>query len=1017
MKKERKEREKEEKRRSRQRASSESGSESAPVFLDRYGEAAAAKTTRVPSLSLGTEGDGLEIAADSTKSPSTFLLDQMTTMLALMNGHHEHEVARLSLAGLLDILSRIEDNDPRVTSFDGQDYRHCFTTELYERLFLALEKNRCLATLKLTHLDLEDGHLQFLAESLQINTSIVLLDLSWNQFTDEGVLRLLEALEGSLGNRSLQDVYLFGNAEPLHPKVTREIHKYLRRNKTAAKRPGRSATVYVPMPAMMTSPSVAAAAATATSAQHSPAGSSSPASHSPYSSTSAVGLSSSGGIVGGAGVGSGGLGVKDKRSSLPVSEKDRERLRKLEDELGAMAREMKENKREKKALKELNELLKQKITDLVATSSTSSASAVSTPPPSPSTSVAGFPPFGVDSKEARRRSKEIEKEEKAHRKAEKAAQKKTKRNSTTAPQPAGAPAAPSSTGTPKRSPRGVKNFFASLGSSDATVATQKGRERAHSLTFDEPPAPVRPVPPGSPSQTIVNPLSADRSLGASHLYGMASVSALGSLVSARAGGGGIGAKAVAGDSGGAVGAKKKAVIGRCIRQVNIAGVTPAKPNAGQPESEDEEQQTTATKATKTKAKKTKSDKKNEDESEDRGEAEVEQEDVYCSAYECLLDGWGCQMRELTMPIALLSNTIHSISSPPTSPTARSAEARRAAVRLTKRGLNVSINPLDDLEKEIIKLEQLPAHDNVVRYLAHERCGPHFDTLRVYVTRQETSLAHFLRERRKRRDLLSEWEVIQIANQIHAAVHFLHSNAILHRDLRLDNIFLWGEPSDGRVVVGGFDSMDAAAAAAYEIKSSDPSNGSFRAPHFVAPELLSTAPNAPLAYTTQTDVWAFGMILYSLLTLRVPFDGMTSTQVKEAVLAGQRPELKSKDQLEADNVVVTAAPAPPTSPAAPSTSPARDSKSPRRRARSPRKRAKENENEEAEVGVDKAKAEEEALIGAKKEAEAKKRKSERTKALMRYAKLQDLVRNMTAQDPARRPTLDKVKLYLFLCESL
>jgi hypothetical protein len=42
--------------------------------------------------------------------------------------------------------------------------------------------------------------------------------------------------------------------------------------------------------------------------------------------------------------------------------------------------------------------------------------------------------------------------------------------------------------------------------------------------------------------------------------------------------------------------------------------------------------------------------------------------------------------------------------------------------------------IDDLEKEIIKLEQLPAHDNVVRYLAHERCGPHFDTLRVYVTR-------------------------------------------------------------------------------------------------------------------------------------------------------------------------------------------------------------------------------------------------------------------------------------------
>jgi len=110
MKKERKEREKEEMRRSRQRASSESGSELAPAFPDHYGEAsAAAKTTHVPSLSLSTEGGGLEIqsAADSTKSPSTFLLDQITTMLALMNGHHEHEVARLSLDGLLDILSRV----------------------------------------------------------------------------------------------------------------------------------------------------------------------------------------------------------------------------------------------------------------------------------------------------------------------------------------------------------------------------------------------------------------------------------------------------------------------------------------------------------------------------------------------------------------------------------------------------------------------------------------------------------------------------------------------------------------------------------------------------------------------------------------------------------------------------------------------------------------------------------------------------------------------------------------------
>jgi hypothetical protein len=65
---------------------------------------------------------------------------------------------------------QLEENDPGLTSFDGQDYCHCLTTELYERLFLALEKNRSLTVLKLTHLDLEDGHLEFLAESLQVRT-------------------------------------------------------------------------------------------------------------------------------------------------------------------------------------------------------------------------------------------------------------------------------------------------------------------------------------------------------------------------------------------------------------------------------------------------------------------------------------------------------------------------------------------------------------------------------------------------------------------------------------------------------------------------------------------------------------------------------------------------------------------------------------------------------------------------------------------------------------------------------
>lgn len=81
------------------------------------------------------------------------------------------------------------------------------------------------------------------------------------------------------------------------------------------------------------------------------------------------------------------------------------------------------------------------------------------------------------------------------------------------------------------------------------------------------------------------------------------------------------------------------------------------------------------------------------------------------------------------------------------------------------------------------------------------------------SRHDTTLREFLMERRKRRALLSEAEVIQMSLQIHSALHYLHSHSIIHRDLRLDNIFVWGDGTSGAplVMVGGFDGMDALAA--------------------------------------------------------------------------------------------------------------------------------------------------------------------------------------------------------------
>jgi hypothetical protein len=121
-KKERKEREREEKRLSRQRAPSVGSDQGG--FEDPLPSPHGA--LMVPPLSLlggsngatGTADEQLgPNALDSTKSPTSFLLDQMTTMLALMNGHHQHEVARLTIDGLLDTLARVPSPLLRFRSF------------------------------------------------------------------------------------------------------------------------------------------------------------------------------------------------------------------------------------------------------------------------------------------------------------------------------------------------------------------------------------------------------------------------------------------------------------------------------------------------------------------------------------------------------------------------------------------------------------------------------------------------------------------------------------------------------------------------------------------------------------------------------------------------------------------------------------------------------------------------------------------------------------------------------------
>jgi eukaryotic-like serine/threonine-protein kinase len=109
-----------------------------------------------------------------------------------------------------------------------------------------------------------------------------------------------------------------------------------------------------------------------------------------------------------------------------------------------------------------------------------------------------------------------------------------------------------------------------------------------------------------------------------------------------------------------------------------------------------------------------------------------------------------------------------------------------------------------------------------------------------------------------RELVREW-FLGLAR----AIAYLHDHGIVHRDLKPANIFL----ENGVVKVGDYGLSKAIGASQRTAQTH-----SVGTVHYMAPE-ISTG-----NYGKQVDTYAAGIILYEMLTGRVPFDGESSGEI-------------------------------------------------------------------------------------------------------------------------------------------
>ena len=137
--------------------------------------------------------------------------------------------------------------------------------------------------------------------------------------------------------------------------------------------------------------------------------------------------------------------------------------------------------------------------------------------------------------------------------------------------------------------------------------------------------------------------------------------------------------------------------------------------------------------------------------------------------------------------------------------------------------------------------------------------------------QGRTLRDLLTQRRR----LNPVEALAILEQMLAAIAAAHRAGLVHRDVKPENVLVAEAPSGG--IANLVDSVvkvaDFGLARAVEASSSDDSGQLMATVAYVAPELVTDG-----HADARTDVYSAGIVLFEMLTGRVPYDGDEPVEV-------------------------------------------------------------------------------------------------------------------------------------------
>ena len=180
-------------------------------------------------------------------------------------------------------------------------------------------------------------------------------------------------------------------------------------------------------------------------------------------------------------------------------------------------------------------------------------------------------------------------------------------------------------------------------------------------------------------------------------------------------------------------------------------------------------------------------------------------------------------------------------------------------KLVVKHLNLRFNQ-QAFQRELEALQHTESHPNFIKLLDHTQVQGQWGAF-LFEYAPLNNLRTFVQNY-----ALAPDQVFNIFKEIVHALKHLHEKGLIHRDLRLESIYVF---EDLKVKLGDLGSSITVEdlQALYGVELSEDIEESTQ-PETRAPELLDLVPTNPLG--PQTDMWALGCLVYELLCGEKPF---------------------------------------------------------------------------------------------------------------------------------------------------